>query len=681
MPLLKGFGFAGRNFGGIELDKIKAEGYSTPMFNLYNGTYEGREVTVMSSKKEGSSESLQSNKEEHYDVLTSVVKESLHSSTSQHRRLVGEALGRLRTLRHPGILKYVKSATKGTTVTIVAERAETLRQRLTKVQITTEEICMGVSNIINALQWLHDECGIAYNNITLDGIFVTTAPVRWLLGDFSFCCDRDAADVCKQSLQYLPIISPEDVFGIPIPARQRLDRSSPLDLSQRDVYCMGALLDTLLKKTQSPPSELTCHLKSILTVPFNTEVLQQTTSQYTAKSDTSQSDQNFALIIPTSLCVDEDEPDAKHSLRHYELHHGGYLVKCDGVMVTDAFQLRGLVQDALSRGQKTILLHYEANTLQSTFCSPVNSSVASPCYSSDSDDGLPPKTLTERFSDAENRGYSAVLGELSDEIQWCDMMKLPGQINLVATASTAIHAALLGRETSTTQDQLQLWALSALDRCPYSRPTLTQLIGRLSDSVVARSTKFLRLRFLLAHPSEKRAEFKAIAQSIRKISYSDLIHCLLPLLLNVNVLSDPESAIVFEEVFRVPSSFRSDADSNISFGFDLKNGSFSFPTPETKKAMSKRRASAPALGNLPEPVNTRDLLRTKEFSSHVIPFIKKCFQDTTNGALRCALIRHIESYYPALDKQFLAVVLNAVSVTLFDSNDEVCLFINPCVGI
>eukprot|EP01060_Flectonema_neradi_P036702 TRINITY_DN7143_c0_g1_i1.p1 TRINITY_DN7143_c0_g1~~TRINITY_DN7143_c0_g1_i1.p1 ORF type:complete len:886 (+),score=120.54 TRINITY_DN7143_c0_g1_i1:39-2696(+) len=678
MPLLKSLGLSGRNFGGIELEKVKSQEYATPLFTLYNGVYEGKDVTILSSKKEGSPDKVTSQKgEEHYDTLTSLVKDSLYSSTSQRKKLVGEALGRLRTLRHPGVLKYIKSATKGvggsTTVTIVTERAQTLRQRLAEVQeITTEEICMGISNVANALQWLHEECGIAYNNVTLDGIFVTQAPVRWLLGDFSFCCHRDAADVCQQSMQHLPIISPEDVFGVPIPARQRLDRSAPLDLCQRDVYCTAALVDTLLTSSTTPPSSLLGHLKSIVTVPFNTEILQQTTSQYTTKSDGSQSDQNFSLVIPTSLCVGGATTLGDTSRLH-ELCHSGYVVRCDGVMVADSMQLRQLLQDALSRGQKTVLLHYEVATSQSTFCSPLNSSIASPCYSSDSDDGLPSKTLSERFSDAENRGISAVLGELSDEIQWCDIMKLPDQINLVATDSAAIYAALTGSEPTTTQDQMQLWALSALDRCPYSRPTLAQLLGGLSDSVVARSTRFLRQRFLLAHPSEKRAEFKAIAQSIRKISYSDLIHCLLPLLLNVDVLSDPESSVVFNEVFRVPSCYV-DGDVDFTCGSDLKNGSFSFPTPtETSKAalLGRRRASAPAIGNLPEPVNSKDLLRKKEFSSKVMPFIMSCFEDSTNGALRCALIRHLPSYYPALTKQSISTVVEAVSVTLYDSNDEI----------
>lgn len=62
---------------------------------------------------------------------------------------------RLKTLRHPSILKYLNSCVAGETVHLIVEHVTPLSQVLP--QQTELEICCGLQNVLGALDFIHSK--------------------------------------------------------------------------------------------------------------------------------------------------------------------------------------------------------------------------------------------------------------------------------------------------------------------------------------------------------------------------------------------------------------------------------------------------------------------------------------------------------------------------------------------
>lgn len=62
---------------------------------------------------------------------------------------------RLKTLRHPSILKYLNSCVAGETVHLIVEYVTPLSQVLP--QQTELEICCGLQNVLGALDFIHSK--------------------------------------------------------------------------------------------------------------------------------------------------------------------------------------------------------------------------------------------------------------------------------------------------------------------------------------------------------------------------------------------------------------------------------------------------------------------------------------------------------------------------------------------
>ncbi|KAJ9465740.1 hypothetical protein DIPPA_07172 [Diplonema papillatum] len=95
---------------------------------------------------------------------------------------------------------------------------------------------------------------MAYNNVSLDGIFVIDTPgepARWVLGDFAMCCARDGEDLRNHSMALQGVVAPEDIFQIP---REDMDRfrrrrscgKPVVDLATRDVYGFACVIDRII---------------------------------------------------------------------------------------------------------------------------------------------------------------------------------------------------------------------------------------------------------------------------------------------------------------------------------------------------------------------------------------------------------------------------------------------------
>ena len=217
------------------------------------GSDKGRDVLIFTTSPHPDLATPPHTGLQHYHALREEVHKALlgPASLREPAALTADAYHRHKTLLHPHILTYISGQTSATETQLVTEMAVPLRSRISAQNITLDELCLGVVGIARALVWLHAECRMAYNNVTLDGVFVTQAgqgvPCRWCLGDFSLACPRDAEDMVEHSMAYQLVVAPEDVFEAE--GRGGRGRARSFDLASRDVYALGCLIDEIISSS------------------------------------------------------------------------------------------------------------------------------------------------------------------------------------------------------------------------------------------------------------------------------------------------------------------------------------------------------------------------------------------------------------------------------------------------
>ncbi|KAK9296864.1 hypothetical protein QLX08_009261 [Tetragonisca angustula] len=180
--------------------------------------------------------------------------------------------------RHPCILKYISSWSKGSKFFLATEQVKPLIQSIETQN--TLQICMGLYNILRALAFLHEKASVSHNNLCESSIYVTPEGC-WKLGGLECLCKFN--DLTTSYLQKIRTYRYEKAISF------NEDTTAPTNFTTIDVYAFGILAENILRSKdpedvpsllefkqfckenlQNSDPSLRCELSQILQHPFFT---------------------------------------------------------------------------------------------------------------------------------------------------------------------------------------------------------------------------------------------------------------------------------------------------------------------------------------------------------------------------------------------------------------------------
>lgn len=147
--------------------------------------FNGKSIwTLYKAKKKGTNEPL------------SIFRFDFKEANNPNVERAKQALKRIKTLRHPSILKYVDSSETEKSICIVTEAvvplADYLDEGSSNFSSTQKEfsISYGILNVAEGLHFINNACKLNHNNINIHSIFVNTSGV-WKIGGLEYVCPVD----------------------------------------------------------------------------------------------------------------------------------------------------------------------------------------------------------------------------------------------------------------------------------------------------------------------------------------------------------------------------------------------------------------------------------------------------------------------------------------------------------
>ncbi|CAL1547743.1 unnamed protein product, partial [Lymnaea stagnalis] len=145
----------------------------------------------------------------------------------------------LKTLRHPNIVRFIGYSESSDRVWLATESVVPL---VTAVpEMSPEELCVGLCDILHGLDFLHSKLGMNHNNLCLSSIYVSPDGT-WKLGGLEHACKftdatQEYLEKCR-AFRHEDSLSPEEKTG-----NVRIDGALG---HARDIFAFGALVDSLL---------------------------------------------------------------------------------------------------------------------------------------------------------------------------------------------------------------------------------------------------------------------------------------------------------------------------------------------------------------------------------------------------------------------------------------------------
>ncbi|KAJ3084966.1 Protein-associating with the carboxyl-terminal domain of ezrin [Quaeritorhiza haematococci] len=160
-------------------------------------------------------------------------------------RLLQNAVKRIKTIRHPGIIKFLHSQIDESTVFVATEPVTPLARVVDA--LPGEEICLGLFNVLKAVDFLHTQ-HLCHNNLQIDAVFVADDARRWVLGGMELV--DSFTDPCTEHVSRVHACLPEDLIPPEDLDENLRDLAYPKEV--KDSFALGQLIGQIIAPFVAP---------------------------------------------------------------------------------------------------------------------------------------------------------------------------------------------------------------------------------------------------------------------------------------------------------------------------------------------------------------------------------------------------------------------------------------------
>lgn len=206
--------------------------------------------TLHAGKKKGNGESV------------SIFVHDVKTSSEDKIQTAKLALRRLKTLRHPNILRYIDGLESEMVIYLVTEPVRPLDVQFNNGESSDVAISWGLHQITVGLSFLTNDCNLIHGNVCMASVFVDVAG-EWKLGGMEYLkpVEPPSSSSAEPDLPRLPVLQVYEP-----PEGRKFDKTNrKIEKWSADMWGLGCLIWEVF----NGPLQKTGSLKSVGKIPKN----------------------------------------------------------------------------------------------------------------------------------------------------------------------------------------------------------------------------------------------------------------------------------------------------------------------------------------------------------------------------------------------------------------------------